>query len=165
MQTKSPSSTIPLIHALFRSCSVTLLCTLISACAPSLVGLQSLYVHQPDPVEVSIWPLGSTPTPGLTCQTGVQYLLCTSQEPIDLTKDVQPYIQINWYVKTDGWAFTRGNGIVFKTQPPYFLVGGGATDRDYLAVSKLWERQLYRYTINVTNGTTTLSWDPWIAND
>ena len=165
MQAKSPRLTIPLVRTLFRSAVVAMLCALISACAPSLVGLQNVYVHQPDPVEVSILPAGSKAPAGLTCKTGDVYLLCVSQEPVNLTTDVQPYIQINWYIKTDGWAFSRGNGIAFKTQPPYFLVGGGATDRDYLAVSKLWQRQFYRYTINVTNGTTTLSWDPWIAND
>ena len=41
----------------------------------------------------------------------------------------------------------------------------GQTNQDYFAASKWWFHQYYRYTINITNGTTPLLWDPWIAND
>lgn len=166
MKTKSSVLTLPLVHVLFRSGVVAALCTLISACAPRLTDAPNLYVHKPDPVQVSILPVGSTPGPGLVCQTGAQYLLCLNQEPIDLSQDVQPYIQINWYITTSGWAFSRGSGIVVKTPPGNFRTGGGATAQDYLAVSKSWQpHSSYRYTISVTDGTTTLTWDPWIAND
>jgi hypothetical protein len=165
MQVKSPFSTMLQVPKFFLAGVIVFLCSLLGACATSMMGFDGPFIHQPDPVEVTIWPNGSQLPNLQTCTTRDQYTICLSEEPIDLLKDNARYIQINWRIKSSGWAFSTGNGIVLKTQPPFFMTGGGATNQDYLAVSKWWYHQYYRYTINVTNGTTTLSWDPWIAND
>jgi hypothetical protein len=104
-----------------------------------------------------------------------EFSIKVNQEPVDLT-GLGPNVDIFWTVQPDPWMFTTNNGgvstgIDIKNAPPGQFKDKGGKDNAGNPSRKAhnWERknvdyQTYRYTINVTDGTTTLSWDPSIVN-
>lgn len=90
------------------------------------------------------------------------------QEPIDLSK-CKDDEDITWKLVTaSGWTFTedsghKSNGVVIKNHANKFKDKKGGSRKDHT-----WQRQgtggTYHYTISVTDGTYTASWDPTIRN-
>jgi hypothetical protein len=130
---------------------------LIAACGCGYASAQTNH-----PVTITIVPSTTTPIPSGTCTTQQGYLLCVSEEPIDLTKDVEPVI-ITWTIASADWAFVKNKGIVIKKGKWKISEKSGV---EYAATQKK-DGVLYKYAINVTNAaaTTTLNWDPTIKNN
>ena len=103
-----------------------------------------------------------------------EFSIKVDKEPVDLTK-LGP-VDIFWAVQPDPWTFTENaggvsTGIDIKKAPAGLFKDKGGRDKTGNPSRKMhnWERkvvdyQTYRYTINVTDGTTILSWDPQIVN-
>ena len=111
-------------------------------------------------VSIALYP-GGSPTPGgWYCTTKERWTICLSEDAIDLTNDPDP-VYVPWSVITQGWKFVSNKGIKVK--------GGGwherqVSDTQYTAWNKK-DRKIYKYEINVTNGTDTVPWDPFIWNN
>ena len=102
------------------------------------------------------------------------FSIAVDQEPVDLGNLVGN--DIFWIVQPDPWTFTENNGgvstgIDIKNAPAGLFKDKGGKDKNGNPSRKThnWERRTadnkkYRYTINVTDGNTTLSWDPFIVN-
>ena len=93
-----------------------------------------------------------------------------SPDPISLKGQGNGAVVIQWDIdpgSTQGWSFGT-SGIDIKNPAGHFTHGGaGNGNKRYT-----WTRDAhgadgkpYRYTINVTNGTATMSLDPIIGND
>jgi hypothetical protein len=103
-----------------------------------------------------------------------EFSIKVDKEPVDLTSLGQ--VDIFWVVQPDPWTFTENSGgvstgIDIKKVPGGRFKDKGGKDQAGNPSHKThnWERmaadgQTYRYTINVTDGTTILSWDPSIVN-
>ena len=114
------------------------------------------------PTTITIVPSGTSPIPAGTCATQQNFLICVSEEPIDLTKNTRP-VTITWDIATasTAWTFVKNQGIKFK-KGTWTIT---KSDKEYTATQKKKDGVIYKYTINVTNGTgITLSWDPTIMN-
>jgi len=133
---------------------------LVAACTtpPMLDGAAPTSSHTT--VSIALYGVGA-PTPGgWYCTTKGRWMICVSEDPIDLTNDPDP-IYVPWSVITQGWKFVSNKGIKVK--------GGGwheyqVSDTQYTAWNKK-DRKIYKYEINVTNGTDTVTWDPFIWNN
>jgi hypothetical protein len=87
-----------------------------------------------------------------------------SPDPINLAGQGQGAVPIQWDIATQGWSFAE-NGIAIGN--PKFSNGGPANgNRRYT-----WTRnpnqadgQTYKYSISVTDGTSTVILDPNIIN-
>ena len=73
---------------------------------------------------------------------------------------------IEWTIQTDNWTFPA-NGIVIKDPKDQFYDGGKVTgnDKKYKWNDKNTDGNTYPYTVNLTNGASTLSLDPTIINE
>jgi hypothetical protein len=103
-----------------------------------------------------------------------EFSIKVDKEPVDLT-GLGP-VDIFWTVQPAPWMFTENSGgvstgIDIKHAPTGRFKDKGGKDSAGNPSRKAhnWERRnadgnTYRYTINVTDGTTTLSWDPQIVN-
>ena len=157
MQPRSTAPITKLFWNLSRAFAVVGLAALIYACA-SDKGITPLSTHPT--VSINVYP-GGSPTPaGWTCTTRGRYSLCLSEEPIDLTNDTDP-VTITWSLVAQGWTFVSNKGIKIR--------GGGwheqeVTPTQYTAYNRK-DRLIYKYQINVTNGTDTVAWDPFIWNN
>jgi hypothetical protein len=93
--------------------------------------------------------------------------ISVDHEPVDLRKCADDE-EILWTVHPDPWMFTKdfggSTGIAIKSHHGKFSNKKGANRKTHK-----WKRVArggtYRYTISVTDGTSTISWDPTIMND
>ena len=73
-------------------------------------------------------------------------------------------VNLHWNISTNGWTFPS-NGIVITNPGDQFsdaqVLNNG---RQFKWKDKNTNSVRYKYTINVTNGSTTLSLDPTIEN-
>jgi hypothetical protein len=114
-------------------------------------------------VNVTVYPDSQQPAVPASgaCAMKNGYWICISEEPINLKDDVRP-VTIPWHLATQGWTFTN-KGIE--------ITGGGwnehqgQTPSDYIARSNSKNFLFYYYKINVTNGSATVTWDPFIWNN
>jgi hypothetical protein len=114
------------------------------------------------PTTITIVPSGTSPLPAGVCTTQQNFLICVSEDPIDLTRTSRP-VTIIWDIASTstGWTFVKNQGIKFK-KGTWTIT---KSDAEYTATQKKKDGVIYKYTINVTNGTgTPLSWDPTIMN-
>jgi len=72
-------------------------------------------------------------------------------------------VQIQWVLNTTGWTFPN-NGIVFGTNNQFTHLGPVANGARFQCVDANSDSNSYKYTINVVNGSQTLSLDPIIQN-
>ena len=133
------------------------LAIVVSACATERITPLSTHPT----VSVNVYPAGSATPAGWTCMTKDRYMLCVSEEPVDLTNDTSP-VTIPWSLVANGWTFTN--------QGIKILRGGGwqetrVTPTQYTATSRSKNSTIYKYVITVTNGTDTVTWDPFIWNN
>jgi hypothetical protein len=74
-----------------------------------------------------------------------------------------PNVLIHWKIRENGWNFTA-NGIEIQGNTGQF------TEPEPQGPNFRWKNKnndhaRYKYTVNVTNGTSTLSKDPFIINE
>lgn len=91
--------------------------------------------------------------------------ISVDQEPVDL-RNLLDEDDISWELVNSGvWNFVA-SGIVIKNHGNKFRdKGGSGAGKKHGWVRKNRDHQRYRYAISVTDGTTTLTWDPSILND
>jgi hypothetical protein len=102
------------------------------------------------------------PQPGGPCTVAIS----VDQDPVPLQGIGQGQMAlIHWDIDTPGWQFTS-TGIAIANPTGRF------TDRHGSNSGKrhTWQRdhadQAYcKYTIGVTDGKATVTWDPWIVNN
>ena len=138
-----------------RRFALAALTAFLSGCAGQGVAPPS--EHRP--VMVDVLPAGSPCTPGWTCTVHGRFLIAVSEEPIKLQDDPHP-VNVSWRISRDGWSFVRNNGVDIKRGPPTQHV----SDKHYVAHFRATDGVVYKYWINLTNGTDTVTWDPTIMN-
>ena len=72
-------------------------------------------------------------------------------------------VSIRWRIGTRGWKFTD-NGIVIHRNHNQFVARRHEGSQVFHWQSRNTDRRRYKYTVNVTNGTTTATRDPGIQN-
>jgi hypothetical protein len=75
-----------------------------------------------------------------------------------------PNVQIQWNIATPGWTFPD-NGIVIANNDGQFHSNSAQQGTRYMWHDRNTGGKTYKYTINVSNGSTPLSLDPMIANE
>ena len=92
------------------------------------------------------------------------HVLSVSKEVLEMGKGKNQ--KITWTIKTPGWIFPEfEDGIELKGDHGEFSNGHrDPTGTQYVVHNKNSHTHLYPYTVKVTNGKTTLSLDPGIAN-
>jgi len=91
--------------------------------------------------------------------------ISVDQEPVDLSS-LLDQDDVTWELTdSEGWAFMatgvdiKGHGNKFQDK------GGSGGGKKHGWTRKARDNRTYRYTINVTDGTSVLNWDPSIANN
>ena len=115
------------------------------------------------PVEIQVFAAGATlpPQPPWKCNpvTGSP-TVCVSEEPVTLTGE-PPARAVPWLIKSQGWSFVTPGGITVNN--PKWTVNPGSPTNWVAKGDK--DGTTFKYTIKVTNGTATLTWDPTIVNN
>lgn len=75
----------------------------------------------------------------------------------------QRNVLITWCMNTRGWKFTR-HGIVIGRNNRQFHAAEGGGSRTFRWLDRNNVKAYYKYTVNITNDTTTASRDPGIHN-
>jgi hypothetical protein len=88
------------------------------------------------------------------------FTICVSEDPITLTGE-PPARSIPWQIKTKGWSFVPVTGLTFD-KGAWSLHPASSTN--WVARGQK-DGTDTKYTINVTNGKTTVPWDPRIINN
>lgn len=75
-------------------------------------------------------------------------------------------VQIQWIIQTSGWTFpSDADGVVISGNTGQFTGGHVAQQGTrYIWTDANSDSQEYKYTVKVTNGSTTLPLDPIIIN-
>jgi hypothetical protein len=110
--------------------------------------------------EVNVVPT-SAPQPKGVCTTKGSFRICVDPEPVPTSGPIGGNVEIIWDLKGSGWTFVKNKGIDIKNMKNWKIKG---TPTQYSATNKKERNVLYKYDINVTDGTTTLQWDPMIMN-
>jgi hypothetical protein len=161
MQARSSASMTKSLRNLGRVFAIAGLTAIVSGCAQT--GDVRLLSDHP-PVSITILAAGSPPPPTWTCKTTGRYMMCVSEEPINLENDTSP-VKITWVIAASaGWTFTSDPRGIQVNQGQWNETGVTATE--YSATSTRKDGMLYKYNISVTNGTDPhpLRWDPTIWN-
>jgi hypothetical protein len=112
---------------------------------------------------VNVVPTGTKPPPPGTCTTKGSFDICVSPEPIKTSGNEGTDVKIVWNLKGAGWSFVKNKGIAIKNMKNWKVNEVNPTQ--YEATNKKENGTvLYKYDINVTNRTITLTWDPTIMN-
>jgi hypothetical protein len=92
------------------------------------------------------------------------FAISVEPETVKMGKGSNQYIQ--WEIVTHGWEFPEfEDGIEVKGDHGEFSNGRlNETGTIYILHNKNSHKHFYPYTIKVTNGKTTLVYDPGIAN-
>ena len=114
------------------------------------------------PVDIQVIATGEAlpPAPWKCNDKPGAFTICVSEDPIKLTGE-PPTRSSPWHIKTKGWSFVAGTGLTFDmgawslhpASPTNWVARGQKDGTDT------------KYTISVTNGTTTVPWDPRIINN
>ena len=90
--------------------------------------------------------------------------ISVDQEPVDLSL-LGDQDDITWeLVNSPSWTFMAA-GVVIKNPGNKFQdKGGSGSGKKHGWTRKSRDHRTYRYTCNVTDGTSVLSWDPSIVN-
>lgn len=112
---------------------------------------------------VSVAPATGKPPAG-TCTTTNNHYICVNPDPVKTAGAPGTDVKIVWKLASAGWTFVKNTGIDIKNRKTWKLNEDSSTQ--YTATNKREDgSQIYKYEINVTNGTTTLPpWDPTIMN-
>jgi len=115
------------------------------------------------PVEIQILaPAANPPTSAWQCgPASGAFKICVSEEPITLTGESAAR-SVPWHIRTSGWTFVAGTGITLNNHPGWSVQPASPTN--WVAHGQK-DGATIKYTINVTNGTATLTWDPRIINN
>ncbi len=135
----------------------------LAACGWGSAGAQTT-PHNPSPTTITIVPATTTPKPPGICQTFSANVICLSEDPIDLSNDVNRPVSITWKIVSPAWTFEKNKGIAIKGGQWSW---GTRSDTEYVAEQKAKkDGTIYKYTINVTDAKSgaTISWDPTIKN-
>lgn len=84
------------------------------------------------------------------------------RDPLDL-RGMGPTITIQWLIATQGWTFPD-DGIVIHDNDGQFHGGQAQQGTRYIWIDDNSGGKTYKYTVNVTNGSTPLTLDPSIIN-
>lgn len=105
-----------------------------------------------------------TPTPPKKCgPANGGNMICVTPEPIATQASPDGSVAIQWDLKSTGWTFVKNKGI--SIHPMNVWRVNEKMPTQYTATMKKKDGVLYKYEINVTNGTATLPpWDPTIQN-
>lgn len=101
-----------------------------------------------------------------------QLSISVSPDPVHLT-GLGPDVDIEWTVASSGWQFTKhgsseaSTGIVVKNPDGHFSDKHGNAEHKKHQWRRNYEpdNKPYRYRISVTDGNSTIMWDPTIMND
>ena len=150
MQTSSLTSKVTA-----RGCAFALATLFAAICGGA--GAQTI-----TKAEVNVVPT-SAPQPKGACTTKGNFRICVDPEPVTTGGPTGGDVEIVWDLKSSGWSFVKNKGIDIKNRKNWKLKE--VTPTQYSATNKKEVNVLYKYEINVTNGTTTLPpWDPMIMN-
>jgi hypothetical protein len=118
----------------------------------------------PTPAAVTVLAAGTTPPPPPTmCGSAVQgYMVCVNPDPLNTSGNVGDDVEITWTLATSGWSFDQNKGIDIKNKKNWKVKR--VDDLHYNATNKKEGNALYKYDINVTNGSVSPSYDPTIMN-
>lgn len=131
--------------------------------------LTAANAQTPVTAEIFVVPVGTSPPPvappkGLCTPRG-SVLLCVKPEPVD-TGNVAPGtpVAIQWNITSPGLSFVKNKGIDIKNRKDWKINEDSPTR--YTATNKKENgAPIYKYEINVMNGTAALEpWDPTIRN-
>ena len=113
-------------------------------------------------VKVTVQPQGTPPPSGWKCGGGnASYEICVDQEPITPPGANGTPVAIEWNLRdAPGWSFDGSNGIVIELPWQVRCNPNGSTCN----ARHHKDGKRYKYTINLTNGTTPIPWDPTIQN-
>lgn len=104
------------------------------------------------------------PSPGGVCTTKSGFYICVDRDPVVTPAvAVGTDVRVVWKLTGSGWTFVKNNkGIDIKVPKNWKPKELNSTE--FEATNKKEAGVLYKYDINVTNGTLTLQWDPSIMN-
>jgi hypothetical protein len=145
-----------------RSYAIVLCGLAASGCAVGQ-GTAAVTRTMHEPVEIQVIAAGANP-PSSTWKCGSAsgaFKICVSDDPIDLT-GAPPARSVPWRITTNGWTFVAGTGIVLNDHPGWSIQPAAPTN--WVAHGNK-DGTTIKYTISVTNGTATLTWDPRIINN
>ena len=111
--------------------------------------------------EINVAPT-TGPLPKGTCTTKGSFYICVEPEPVTTGGPTGGNVEILWDLKGSGWSFVKNKGIDIKNRKNWKIKE--VTPMQYSATNKKEVNAFYKYDINVTDGTTTLQWDPMIMN-
>ena len=111
---------------------------------------------------VSVAPATGAAPAGV-CTTTNNYYICVNPDPVKTAGAPGTDVKIVWKLTGAGWTFVKNKGIDIKNRKTWKLNEDSSTQ--YTATNKREDgSQIYKYEINVTNGSLTLPWDPTIMN-
>ena len=115
------------------------------------------------PVDIQVLASSANPpTPAWQCgPASSAFKICVSEEPIVLTGESAARA-VPWHIRTSGWTFVAGTGITLNNDPGWSV--RPASPVNWVAKGQK-NGNTIKYTISVTNGTETLTWDPRIINN
>jgi len=124
-------------------------------------GGASAASHGPVDIQV-VASTANPPTPAWQCgPASSAFKICVSEEPIVLTGESAARA-VPWHIRTSGWTFVAGTGITLNNDPGWSV--RPASPVNWVAKGQK-NGNTIKYTISVTNGTETLTWDPRIINN
>ena len=138
-----------------RTFVVAGLAAILGACATE--GVAPATDHRP--VSIDILPAGSPCPAQWTCMAQGRFMVAVDEEPIKIRDEAHP-VKIMWKIVPQAWSFIRDKGIDIKNGPP----SQQESEKVYLAHFRSRDGVIYKYSINLTNGTDTVTWDPTIVN-
>jgi hypothetical protein len=105
----------------------------------------------------------------------VPVLISVSEDPVNLSNvdeghgSTNPNAQIHWELAGNtpaGWEFTDDGIVVQNPRGKFNKKGFGKSRQTWQREAKDTDPNLqrYKYTISVTDGDATVSWDPWVIN-
>jgi hypothetical protein len=90
--------------------------------------------------------------------------IVVAPDPVDVPRKSHD-VSIYWTICTPGWEFTDEGIVIHENRSQFIEPRREGKDRNgFHWKSRNTHKKLYKYTINVTNGTTTASRDPGIKN-
>jgi hypothetical protein len=138
-----------------RRFTIAGLTAFLTACATQ--GIAPTTDHRP--VSIDILPAGSPCPPQSTCSTQGRFMVVVDEEPIKIRDEPHP-VKIMWKITPQPWSFVRDRGVDVKNGPASQQV----SEKIYMVQFPTRDGVIYKYWINLTNGTDTVTWDPTIMN-
>jgi hypothetical protein len=117
-------------------------------------------------VAVTVQPHGNPPPPKGACGSTPPGPtdICVTPDPALTYGNSGDDVEVDWNVQTNGWVFQNNQGIKFKTTPGQWNFTCKSTKKYCASNKKEDGTKRYDYKVNLINGLTKLSWDPFIMN-